>query len=59
MNLFSGDKLSGEESSEDRICPRCHAQPRLVHRMLDSLTGKTVRSFECACGEKTWIDNLA
>jgi hypothetical protein len=41
---------------EDRRCPRCDAQPVLVHQMLDSRNGKTVRMFECKCGEKTWSE---
>src|ERR1700743_2284092 len=35
-------------------CPRCDAMPSLVRQMLDSRTGKTVRMFECECGERVW-----
>ena len=50
------DKLSGKETCEDRRCERCDAQPRLVREMLDSRSGKTVRMFECKCGERAWAE---
>jgi hypothetical protein len=36
-------------------CVKCRKQTKLVTSMLDSLSGKTVRIFECDCGDKTWI----
>lgn len=35
-------------------CPTCAAFPRLLHSMLDPRRGKTVRLYECRCGERVW-----
>jgi hypothetical protein len=43
-----------KETREDRRCTKCDAEPRLIHRMLDPRTGKTIRMFECKCGTRTW-----
>ncbi|MET4631024.1 hypothetical protein ABIB83_008084 [Bradyrhizobium sp. I1.8.5] len=56
MNYFSSDKFSGSKTREDRRC-KCGAQPKLVHNMMDSLRGLTVRVFECQCGERTWTED--
>ena len=56
MNFFSSDKPSGKETREDRRCQRCDAQPRLVRQILDPRTGRSIRMFECKCGERTWSD---
>jgi formate dehydrogenase maturation protein FdhE len=39
-----------------RRCPVCAALPRLAQTMLDSRKGKTVRLFQCQCGETIWDD---
>lgn len=56
MNYFSSDKFSGSKTREERRC-KCGAQPRMVHAMLDSLRGLTVRTFECQCGERSWTED--
>jgi hypothetical protein len=56
MNFYSGNKLSGKETREDRRCRECDAQPRLVLNMLDPHSGRTIRMFECECGERSWDD---
>ena len=55
MNFFSTGKPPGKET-QDRRCPRCDAQPRLVRQILDPRTGRSIRMFECKCGERTWSD---
>jgi hypothetical protein len=35
-------------------CPTCAAFPRLTHTMLEPRTGKTVRLYQCQCGERIW-----
>jgi hypothetical protein len=55
MNYFSSDRLSGPKVQEELRC-RCGAQPKLVRKMMDPLTGKTFRMFECPCGEKRWTE---
>lgn len=52
MNYFSSDKMTG--THEDRRCSHCDTQPKLVYQMLDSRSGKTIRMFECKCGERGW-----
>jgi len=56
MNYFSGDKLSGPRTHEERRCS-CGAQPRLVRKMMDPLRGLTVRVFECQCGGSSWTED--
>ena len=56
MNFFSSEKLTGKETREDGRCKKCDAQPYLVRRILDPLTGKTIRMFECKCGSRTWSE---
>ena len=56
MNFFSNGKLFGKETREEGRCVKCGAQPRLVHKMLEPRTGKTLCMFECKCGERTWSE---
>ena len=58
MNYFSSDQLSGAVIREEFRC-RCGAQPKLVRKMMDPHTGRTVRMFECQCGEKSWSETLS
>jgi hypothetical protein len=37
-------------------CPTCAAFPRLAHAMLDMHRNKSVRLYECQCGERIWDD---
>ncbi len=39
-----------------RRCPTCAAFLRLTHTMLDTRSGKTVRLYQCNCGERAWED---
>jgi hypothetical protein len=57
MNYFSTGKISGSKAREDRRCSHCGAQPKLVSKMMDPRRGRTVRVFECVCGEQTWADD--
>jgi hypothetical protein len=52
MNFFGSEKLTGE----DCRCMKCDAQFYLVRRILDPVTGKTIRMFECKCGNRTWSE---
>jgi hypothetical protein len=52
MNCFSPDKMTG--THEDRRYWHCDTQPKLVCKMLDSRSGKTIRMFERRCGERSW-----
>jgi hypothetical protein len=40
----------------NRCCPLCDEMPRIVRKILDSRTGKTVCMFECKCGEHSWSE---
>jgi hypothetical protein len=55
MNFYSGDKLNGSKTREDRRC-RCGAQPKLAQKMLDPRRGTTIRVFQCQCGEQIWSE---
>ena len=35
-------------------CAACSAVPRLIQRMLDPRSGKTLRLYRCQCGEHVW-----
>lgn len=37
-----------------RNCARCGGVMPIVRTMLNSTTGKTIRMFECTCGERAW-----
>ena len=39
-----------------RRCPNCAAFPRLSFQFLDPRSGRTVRLYECLCGERLWDD---
>jgi len=39
-----------------RRCPTCAAFVRLPQAILDTRKGKTIRLFECHCGERIWVD---
>lgn len=40
-----------------RICNRCGGVMAIVRTMLNSTTGKTIRMFECSCGERAWAED--
>jgi formate dehydrogenase maturation protein FdhE len=59
MDRNDPEKRSGNEARDDdqvMFCPTCASQPRLRIAILDSRKGKTVRVFECRCGEIIWDD---
>ena len=43
-------------SQPTRSCECCGEMPYLVRSLLDSNTGKTIRMFECLCGERSWSE---
>jgi len=56
MNFFSARKLTAEETREELKCIRCGDRPTIVQIMLDPRRGKTLRVYECRCGERIWDD---
>jgi hypothetical protein len=60
MDSTDPDKYSDNKTRDDELiifCPTCaSSQPRLLIAILDSRKGKTVRVFECQCGEVVWDD---
>ena len=56
MNFLTTEKLTGQEAREDVRCMKCDAQLYIVRRILDPLSGKTIRMFECKCGSRTWSE---
>jgi hypothetical protein len=37
-------------------CPACAAFPTLSQQFMNPRDGKTVRLYECSCGERIWDD---
>jgi hypothetical protein len=37
-------------------CERCGSIPRIAKTILDTRANRTVRIFECECGERIWDD---
>ncbi|WP_298253594.1 hypothetical protein [Bradyrhizobium sp.] len=37
-------------------CPACAAFSHLAAKLLDTQNGKTVRLYQCQCGERIWDD---
>jgi|GEM_PF-1742973 len=35
-------------------CWQCGEEARLIVKLTDPWHGRTIRVFECACGEQTW-----
>jgi formate dehydrogenase maturation protein FdhE len=59
MDRVGPEKPSGTEARDDGhiiFCPTCASRPRLIISIVDSRKGKTVRVFECECGEIVWDD---
>jgi hypothetical protein len=54
--MTSEDLRKAQVQEVQRRCPTCAAAPRLTHSMLDARNGKTVRLYECECGERIWDD---
>ena len=48
-------RLPPDPQPEDELrCAACSAVPRLIQRMLDPRSGKTLRLYRCQCGEHVW-----
>jgi hypothetical protein len=46
-----------DDGPAEPTCRHCLADVRLVRSILDSVTGRLVRMFECDdCGQRTWDD---
>lgn len=39
-----------------RRCPSCAAFAPLFRSFLDPVGGRTIRLYECSCGERIWND---
>jgi hypothetical protein len=48
------DKNKEKELHQSRVCPRCGAQPYLLHSVPDFRSAKTARLYRCQCGERIW-----
>ena len=55
MNFFSINEFSDPKTLREPQC-KCGAQPRVVRKMMDPRTGRTVRMFECQCGARNWTE---
>ena len=55
MDFINSDAYPGPNVREEPSC-KCGAQPRIVRKMMDPKTGKTVRMFECQCGTRNWTE---
>jgi hypothetical protein len=45
------------DSNEVPPCPNCLSEVRQVRSMMDPMTGRAVRMFECDdCGQRGWDD---
>jgi hypothetical protein len=58
MGNSDPEKRPGNETRDDEVmfCAKCALQLRLLIALLDSRKSKTVRVFECQCGEVVWDD---
>jgi len=60
MDHTKPEKRPGNEArdNDDQVmfCLTCGSEPHLLIAILDSRKGKTVRVFECQCGELIWDD---
>jgi formate dehydrogenase maturation protein FdhE len=57
MDRADSERRSDNKVREDErmlFCPACASTPNLVISILDSRKGRTVRLFECGCGEIIW-----
>jgi hypothetical protein len=49
--------LVADEFAGEQTCRNCLAPINLIRTMVDSITGRTARVFECdECGQRTWDD---
>jgi formate dehydrogenase maturation protein FdhE len=50
------DRVQNQNDERIIFCPTCASNPDLIISMLDTCKGRTVRLFECQCGEVIWDD---
>lgn len=55
MDFIGSDTYSHLTVREEPPC-KCGAHPRIVRKMMNPKTGKTVRMFECQCGTRSWTE---
>jgi hypothetical protein len=55
---MTGEKEMERKRVSERLsarrCSACAAFPPLARSFLDPVSGKTVRLYECQCGERIW-----
>lgn len=57
MTAHHQEKLPAQQTQDQQPrCPACAAFPRLTQSVLDTRKGKTVRLYQCQCGELMWDD---
>ncbi|MEY9594007.1 hypothetical protein ABIA06_006298 [Bradyrhizobium yuanmingense] len=56
MELFRAEKVGEIESRPNRKCRFCGRTLRLLKVVHFPDREKTLRSFECECGDRTWDD---
>ena len=37
-------------------CPACAAFPQLRNQFMEPVTGRTIRLYQCECGQRVWED---
>jgi hypothetical protein len=55
MHVVSSDEITSPKRRKEAQC-KCGALFKIVRQMMDPHTGRTVRMFECGCGERSWAD---
>ncbi len=45
---------SGSQASQAPRCPTCAEFTHLSHQFLDPRNGRTIRLYQCLCGERVW-----
>jgi hypothetical protein len=55
--LESAPPLQIQGALPIRSCIRCGEVMAIMRTMLNSTTGKTIRMFECSCGERAWPED--
>lgn len=53
---FKNEVVSSFDPNLARSCNACGKRLRQLQSLLDTTTGKTVRIFECVCGEQIWSE---
>jgi|tagenome__1003787_1003787.scaffolds.fasta_scaffold19762663_1 hypothetical protein len=53
-NYVTADTGLNSRTHAGGKCWQCGEEPRLIVRLTDPWHGRTIRVFECACGEQIW-----